>query len=86
MPDLSNLSALILRHFARRGLAAIDETTSLVKSGLLDSFGILDLVLRLESEYRVRLLDRDVVPENFENLASIRRLLERAEPDRAAPH
>lgn len=79
MPDLSNLSALILRHFARRGLTAIDETTSLVKSGLLDSFGILDLVLCLESEYRVRLLDRDVVPENFENLALIRRLLERAE-------
>jgi acyl carrier protein len=80
MPDLSNLSALILRHFARRGLKAIDETTSLVKSGLLDSFGILDLVLYLESEYRVRLQDRDVVPENFENLALIRRLLERAEP------
>lgn len=81
MPDLSKLSALILRHFAPRGLTAIDETTSLVKSGWLDSFGILDLVQLLESEYRVRLLDRDVVPENFENLASIRRLVERAGPD-----
>ena len=81
MPDLSNLSALLLRHLAPRGLTAIDETTSLVRSGLVDSFGILDLVQCLETEYRVRLQDRDVVPENFENLALIRRLLERAEPD-----
>jgi len=78
MSDLSKLSALILQRFAPRGTASIDESTSLVQSGWLDSFAILDLVLFLENEYRVRLPDREVVPGNFENLASIRRLLERA--------
>jgi acyl carrier protein len=78
MPDLSKLSAFILKRFVPRGTVSIGESTSLVKSGWLDSFAILDLVLFLEREYRVRLPDREVVPENFENLAAIRRLLEKA--------
>jgi acyl carrier protein len=80
MPDLSKLSALILKRFAPRGSASIDESTSLVKSGWLDSFAILDLVHFLENEFGVRLQDRDVVPANFENLPGIPRLLEEAEP------
>ncbi len=79
MPDLSALSMLLLKRFAPRGATSIDESTSLVKSGWLDSFAILDLVHFLENEYSVRLQDRDVVPANFENLTAIRNLLEKAE-------
>lgn len=80
MIDLAPVSTLILRRFAPRGVTTLDETTSLVKSGWLDSFAVLDLVHFLEREYRVRLPDRDVVPASFETLGAIRQLLERAEP------
>lgn len=76
--DLSALSDLILRRFAKRGTTAIDEKTSLVKSGWVDSFGIVEIVSFLESEYGVRLPDSEVAPENFETLAAIRSLLERS--------
>ena len=78
LPDLSKVAALVLERFAPSGTAVIDETTSLVESGWLDSFAIVELVAFLEREYGVRLPDRDVTPRNFETLASIRRLLERA--------
>ena len=76
--DLSKVTALLLERFAPSGTSQIDETTSLVDSGWLDSFAIVEVVAFLEREYGVRLPDRDVTPRNFETLASIRRLLERA--------
>ena len=76
--DLSKVAGMILERFAPRGTTAIEETTSLVESGWLDSFAIVEVVAFLEREYRVRLPDRDVTPRNFETLTTIRRLLERA--------
>lgn len=77
MPDLSKLAAHVLKRFAPRGTAALGETTSLVKSGWVDSFGIVEIVSFLESDLGVKLPDGEVVPENFESLATIRRMLER---------
>jgi acyl carrier protein len=76
--DLSALTQLILKKFAKRGTVSLDDQTSLVKSGWIDSFGIIELVSFLESEYGVKLPDAEVVPENFENLATIRAMLERS--------
>ena len=80
IPNPNDLSALrdhILRRFAKRGTTSLDEKASLVKSGMVDSFGIVEIVSFLETEYGVRLPDGDVVPENFENLETIRALLRR---------
>lgn len=76
-PDLGALSNFILQRFAKRGTTALQETTSLVKSGWVDSFGVVEIVAFIESEYGVRLPDSEVAPENFENLATIRALIER---------
>ena len=77
-PDLSKVAALLRERFVPSGTTQIDETTSLVESGWLDSFAIVELVAFLEREYGVKLPDRDVTPRNFETLASIRRILVRA--------
>jgi acyl carrier protein len=75
--DLSALTQLILQKFAKRGTASIDDKTSLVKSGWVDSFAIVELVSFLEAEYGIQLPDGEVSPENFENLATIRAMLAR---------
>jgi acyl carrier protein len=77
---LEQLSAFILERFAPLGASRLDESTSLVESGWLDSFAIVELVAFLEREFQVVLRDNDVVPINFETLGAIRRLLERATP------
>ena len=73
-----DLFALILTRFAPRGTPRVDESTSLVASGWLDSFGIVELVAILERELGVLLRDEDVVPANFETVGRIRELLARA--------
>ena len=49
---------------------------SLVESGLLDSLDIVRLVDMLETEYGIRFQDDDLVPENFDTIGGIVRLVE----------
>jgi acyl carrier protein len=80
VPDLGPISTFILARFTPRGTATLGGDTSLVESGWLDSFAIIDLVAFIEREYRVRLRDEDVVPASFETLTAIGRILARATP------
>jgi len=42
-----------------------------LETGLLDSLGILDLVHFLEEEFKISIVDQDLVPENFESLKAV---------------
>lgn len=48
---------------------------SLVGSGILDSISVLDLVEFLESEFAVQLQPEEMEMANFENLASIQKMV-----------
>jgi len=62
-----------------RGRPGLDvERDALVDSGIIDSLGILKLVTFLEREFKVKLGDEALVPENFETLDAILALVERA--------
>ena len=49
-----------------------------VDSGMLDSFDIITLVSDIEEQFSVTISGIDVVPENFNNLSDILRLIERS--------
>jgi acyl carrier protein len=48
-----------------------------IEGGLLDSFDVVSLVDALDSHYGISIEGVEIVPENFQNLASIRALLEK---------
>ncbi len=56
------------------GLAAADP---LVGPGLLDSLGVMRLVLWIEEEFGVQIPDEEVVPENLDTLERVVALVER---------
>jgi acyl carrier protein len=49
----------------------IGTDESLFESGLLDSFGLTDLVTKLEAEYGIRIPDGDLNPRKFESIDKI---------------
>jgi acyl carrier protein len=51
--------------------AGLSDTTSLMKSGLLDSTGVLELILYLESEFSITVGDEEAVPENLDTIDQI---------------
>jgi acyl carrier protein len=57
--------------------ARVDPDSSLIESGVVDSLGILSLIGFLEDQHRIVVPATEVVFENFESIAAIRRMVER---------
>ena len=53
-----------------------EHETSLVDDHILDSFGIISLVSELEETFDISIDAASLVPENFNSLAAIRRMVE----------
>lgn len=47
----------------------------LIDKGVLDSMGIFEVISFLESQYGIQIEDQDIVPDNFESLKSIAKLV-----------
>ncbi|HLC40975.1 MAG TPA: acyl carrier protein [Methylomirabilota bacterium] len=55
----------------QKGVPEVGEEESLVESGILDSLGVVRLVLYLEEEFGIRIEDNEVTAENFRTVRSI---------------
>ncbi|MBE6096534.1 MAG: acyl carrier protein [Schwartzia succinivorans] len=54
-----------------------EKSEDFVAEGLLDSFDVVTLVSELETEFDIVIDGLDVVPENFNNIASILEVLKK---------
>ena len=53
----------------------LTDELPLIENRLVDSMGLLRLVVWLESTYGIEIADEDVIPANFGTIASIQRLV-----------
>ena len=53
------------------------ESQDFISDGLLDSFDIVTLVAELEKQFCISIDGEDVIPENFKNLESLERFVQR---------
>jgi len=59
-----------------RGQTGVDlEKDSLIDTGLIDSVGILKLVTFIDTQFGVHISDDDLVPENFDRVDAIVKLI-----------
>jgi len=80
MPDTARRQRLtgVLQKITDQPLPADDE--SLFESGLLDSFALPDLVSALESEFSIKVPDRDLTPRKFDSIERIEAYLDEHAP------
>ena len=52
------------------------DDVSLLEQGIIDSTGVLDLMMFMEEAFGIQVADEDVVPENFDSVASLARYAE----------
>ena len=52
-----------------------NSSEELIKSGIVDSFGILQLILTLETELGIKLEDQDLDAKNFATIDSIIKMI-----------
>jgi acyl carrier protein len=55
----------------------LDGQASLLETGIMDSTGILELIVHLEKQFNVKVNDDDLVPENFDTIDAICAFLNR---------
>lgn len=68
----------ILDHFlAGEDPARLTPTTPLITGGIVDSLGLLDLVMFLEQQFHVEFEAHEVDPAHFDTLAAIDAILQR---------
>jgi acyl carrier protein len=58
------------------GKQTLDPDEDLLEQRVIDSMGILKLVVFLEKTHNIKVMDEDIVPENFQSLNSMARFVE----------
>lgn len=72
-----------IRNFIRNelnaagNLAALDAGDSLFALGLLDSLAVMKIVAFCEEEFDIAIPDEELMPDNFESVRTLARLIER---------
>ena len=55
----------------------LEDDTSFLEEGIIDSTGVLELVSFLEEEYGIAVEDEELVPENLDSINNVIAYLER---------
>lgn len=57
---------------------------SFLKTGIIDSTGMMELILFLEQEFDMRIEDRELVPDNLDSIDNLLRFIRRKTATHAA--
>ena len=72
-----SIRSFILRKFPAARKKAITDDSPLLESGVIDSLGMLDVVAFLEESFNIKVLDEELVPENFADINRMAAFAER---------
>ena len=57
--------------------SALADGDSLIRSGTIDSTGMLELIFHIEETWSIKVLDAEMVPANFETIDAIAAFVDR---------
>lgn len=74
----SQVRAYVVDHFLfGQGGEKLGSEDSFLEKGLIDSTGVLEVVMFLEERFGIKVLDEELVPENLDSVGRIARFVER---------
>ena len=62
------IRAFVVDNFYVPETAELDDDTSLIETGIVDSTGVLEVVAFLEREFGITVADREILPENLDSI------------------
>lgn len=71
------LRAFIASNFYVPKGQSIEENTSFLDNGIIDSTGVLEIVAFIEREFEIDVKDHELVPANFDSLAALSAFIHR---------
>ena len=77
MIQIELVKEFIIENFLFGDAAEFSEDTSFLKTGLIDSLGIMELIAFLEETYQIEIDDPELIPDNLDSLNKISVFIER---------
>lgn len=75
--DTERLRTFITANFYIPSGQPLEETTSFLDQGIIDSTGVLEIVTFVEREFGIVVSDHELVPSNFDSLAALSAFIRR---------
>ena len=73
-----NLEDKLLEYIKEEfSVSDIDWETGLVTTGVIDSFGILELISYIEQQYGFSIEEKDMIIDNFQSVKAVANLIRR---------
>ena len=82
--DKQRIREFVIANFYVPEKEALDERTSFLQHGILDSTGVLELVTFIEDTFEISVADEDLVPANFDSIAALSAFIIRKRANRDA--
>ncbi|HQL53985.1 MAG TPA: acyl carrier protein [Phycisphaerae bacterium] len=79
------LRQFIIENFLLGDEGGLTNAQSLLRTGVIDSTGVLELVTFIEETYQLEIADTEMLPENLDSIDNIGRFLARKLAGRATP-
>ncbi|HUQ10655.1 MAG TPA: acyl carrier protein [Steroidobacteraceae bacterium] len=73
----SKIRAYIGENFLFGDAAQIGVDDSFLDKGIIDSTGILEIVMFLEEQFGIKVADSEMLPENLDSIGNISRFIEK---------
>ncbi len=84
MNDSSKIREFVVKNFLFGDGEWLKDDMSFIEEGIIDSTGILELIMFLEETYRIEIKDSELVPDNMDSLQNIARFVQKKNAERAA--
>jgi len=73
----SKIREFIIENFLFGNDDGLQDETSFLEEGIIDSTGVLELVNFLEEEFEITIDDEDLIPENLDSINNVNSYLEK---------
>jgi acyl carrier protein len=73
----TTIRKFIIENFLFEEDETLQEDTSFLETGIIDSTGILELVSFVEESFGIDVADEEMIPENLDSIANVVRYLQK---------
>ncbi len=78
MSILDSIEKVLLTEIAAgMGKKTLAPDEDLLEQGIVDSLGLMKLIAFMEDTFNIKIMDEEIVPENFQSLNSMAMLVEK---------
>ncbi|HNQ73170.1 MAG TPA: acyl carrier protein [Verrucomicrobiota bacterium] len=84
MNHVNEVREFIITNFLFGDAATLHNDTSFLESSIVDSTGILELILFLEQRYGIKVTEQETIPENLDSVTKVAKFIDRKLADAKA--